>query len=111
MNGKVRWAMRAKSRRPRRGQLRRAKALAVSVPVLVSFFVWWSVLAVLPSWAAALGLAMLVASMGVALLPSAEPAVVRLLYRARRPTGPEYQVLSTVTATLYERGYGQPVNF
>jgi hypothetical protein len=85
--------------------------LAVSVPVLVSFFVWWSVLAVLPLWAAALVLAMLVASMGVALLPSAEPAVVRLLYRARRATGPEHQVLSTVTATLYGRGQGQPVGF
>ena len=103
--------MRAESRRPRRGRLRLVKALAVSVPVLVSFFVWWSVLAVLPSWAAALGLAMLVAFMGVALLPSAEPAVVRLLYRARRPTGPEHQLLSTVTATLYERGLGQPVGF
>ena len=103
--------MRAESHRPRRGRLRRAKALAVSVPVLVSFFVWWSVLAVLPLWAAALGLAVLVASMGVALAPSAEPAVVRLLYRARRPTGPERQVLSTVTATLYGRGQGPPVSF
>ena len=117
LNGKVGWAMRAEAHRPRRRRLGRpkaigrARALAVSVPVLVSFFVWWSVLAVLPLWAAALVLAVVVASMGVALVPSAEPAVVRLLHRARRATGPEHQMLSRVTATLCGRGQGPPVAF
>ena len=78
LNGKVWWAMRAETQRPRQVRLGRAKVLAVSVPVLASFFVWWSVLAVLPLWAATLVLALVVASIGVALVPSAEPAVVRL---------------------------------
>ena len=50
----------------------RARAWAVSVPALVSFFVWWSVLAVLPLGVAALVLTVVVASMGVALVPSAD---------------------------------------
>lgn len=87
----------------------RAQVLAVSVPVLVSFFVWWSLLAVLPLWAAALVLALVVGSMCVALVPSAQPDVVRLLYRARRATGPDHEMLSRATATLCERGQGPPV--
>ena len=107
--------MRAETRSPQPSRLGhstalwRAQVLAVSVPVLVSFFVWWSLLAVLPLWAAALVLALVVGSMCVALVPSAQPDVVRLLYRARRATGPDHEMLSRATATLCERGQGPPV--
>lgn len=93
-----------------RSSLGRRKVLAVSVPALVSFFVWWSVLGVLPSWVSVLAvLAVLVGAVTVSLVPLAEPAVVRLLYRARSVTGADRQALAPTMSLLCGQGLGPPL--
>ena len=86
-----------------------AKVLAVSVPVVVSFFGWWAVIAVLPPVAQVWALIAVVLSVGVAILPAAEPVVVRLLYRGRPATTADAQILSATTSLLCGQGWGPPL--
>lgn len=81
-----------------------AKALSVSVPALVSLFVWASLISVLPSWAGVLALAVLAAAVGAPLVPSAEPVVVALLYGGRGLGADEVRHMLPVKTLLNRSG-------
>lgn len=81
-----------------------AKMLAVSVPALVSLFVWWSLGSALPPRAGALLLVVVAATVSAPLVPAAEPVVVALLFGGRRMGADEVRLILPVKTLLKQAG-------